>query len=49
MPHTSTLEHRHSALDKSIAARLKNALSHDFEVVTLKKKKLALKDQLQKS
>ncbi len=46
--HLTELERKHQALEKEIAATLMHTSSDDLEVVELKRKKLQLKDEIEK-
>lgn len=46
--HLTELERKHQALEKEIAVTLMHRSSDDLEVVELKRKKLQLKDEIEK-
>lgn len=45
--HIETLEERHEALDKQIAARAGDAVYDDMQLNELKRQKLQLKDEIE--
>lgn len=46
--HLAELERKHQAIDRAIEEALTHSSSDDLEVVELKRKKLQLKDEIEK-